>query len=130
MKYIKITSKDSEKIQEEIADEDALIIDLIHGFLAPSWQVKNLYMYAPTSSKYDENTAINMYKKELLYFWKNNIVYDTKEKEEEARSVQSILKDAISQNKNIYLATPSGNKTVFSEIFENFLQYAKKNAAE
>lgn len=102
-----------------------ICIDLIDGFLAPSWQARNLLKYSVASPKIKEGSGIVLYKKELLLFWKGTRAYPNDEDAKQAEKARELLNKIINEGSEVCLATGSGGPTPYSEVFEKFLGYIR-----
>ena len=107
----------SEKKQGELA------VDLIDGFLAPSWQARNLFKYSTASTVIQEQDGIVLYKKELFHFWKGDRVYSNAQEEQKAEKARELLVKAIEEEVPLCIITGSGGPTPFSDVFIKFWEY-------
>lgn len=99
--------------------EGETCINLIDGFLAPSWQARNLLMYSPTSKYIDKDKAFTLYKKELYNIWIKE------SNDEKINNVKYTLSAISSGEKDFCIANVSGNPNIFSDAFLDFLKWLK-----
>lgn len=100
-----------------------LTVDLIDGFLAPSWQARNLFKYSTASTLINEQDGIVLYKKELFHFWKEDRVYSDPQEEAKAQKSRELLVKAMKENITLCIITGSGGPTPFSDVFIKFWEY-------
>lgn len=110
-------------------EKGELCIDLLDGFLAPSWQAKNYVAYRTGSKLIGEDHGPVQYKSELFHFWKGTRVYGNEEESLQAEKALEFLKKIVEEEdvNDISFVTGSGGPTPFSEMFVDFLNWIKKD---
>lgn len=120
---IRYVKKAQDKAQGEVC------IDLVQGFLAPSWQARNLLMYEPGTEHRSKQQSEDYYKRELLLFWKEKQMYDSEEETKNAQKSLEVLRESLANDSPLCIVTTSGGPTAYSKIFLLFLDYAKNSLA-
>lgn len=108
----------------EDREGNEICVDLVGGFLSPSWQCRNLVAYAPASKLIDEDNAWETYKRELFYFWNGKREYETEELEAQGVAAKDLLIRVFESGEPLSLVTGSGFPTPYSDMFTSFLNWA------
>lgn len=98
-------------LKEQKLPKEVLVIDLENGSFSLSFGLRSAFMYSVGATKYSGNDVL----KSIVLKW-NKV----------AEKIN--LSDKIKNRKEIWIITPNGGQTAFSELFIKFLErYLQKN---